>query len=104
MADASKIKDGDIMAVMHYIKVKGANPASHEFWGDDVDQPGKGMKVTGKELLERAFSADQYDKEEKVSKTKAAEILVSSHNRPFTVSFEKNDKTQAHAAGTAHQG
>jgi hypothetical protein len=94
MADANKIKDGDIMAVMHYIKVKGSNPISHEFWGDDVDQPGKGMKVTGKELVERAFSADQYDKEEKVSKTKAAEILVTSHNRPFTVSFEKSDKSQ----------
>jgi hypothetical protein len=47
--------------------------------------------VHGKELIESAFSADQYSAEEKVTKTRAAEILSTAYNRPFTVCFEKQD-------------
>jgi hypothetical protein len=81
------IEKDHIMAVIHYIKVKGHAP--NEFWGEDLDQPGKSMKVVG--LLDRSFSADQYASEEKVNKTRAAEILIHSVNRPFSVCFDKSD-------------
>lgn len=90
----NSIKTGDLMAIVHYVKVKNNNPANFEFFGEDVDQDKHIMRVQGKELLESAFSADQYAEEIKVSKTQAAEILVNSPNRPFTVSFTKSDGSE----------
>lgn len=89
--EPSKIKIGDLMAIIHYVKVKKVDATHYEFFADDVDQPTNNMRVQGRELLERAYSADQFAKEEKVTKTQAAELLISSVNRPFTVSFEKSD-------------
>lgn len=89
--DPNKIKPGDLMAVIHYVKVKSVNASIYQFLADDVDQDTRGMKVCGKDLLERAYSADQYTEEKKVGKIEAAETLVASVNRPFTVAFEKSD-------------
>lgn len=92
--EPTKIKTGDLMAIIHYVKVKRVSAANYEFYGDDVDQSTNNMRVQGRELLESAFSADQFAKEEKITKTQAAEILTTSYNRPFTVSFEKSDGTE----------
>lgn len=86
-----KIKIGDLMAIVHYVKVKEVYPKNFELYTTDVDLQDHTMRVQGKELLESAYSADQYDEEIKVSKTQAAELLIHSPNRPFTVNFEKND-------------
>lgn len=91
--DPSKIKAGDLMAIIHYVKVKNVYPQTYEFHGVDVDQMDNNMRVNGKEILERAFSADQYEEEIRVTKTQAAEILIASPNRPFTVNFDKADGT-----------
>lgn len=88
----SDIKQGDLMAFIYYAKVTdkedgylqrvsvngvaGAPPAFH---------------VQGKELIENSFSADQFHRTEKLSKTAVAEILTTSYNRPFTVCFDKAD-------------
>jgi hypothetical protein len=45
-------------------------------------------------LIERGFSADQFQEEVQTTKTRAAEILISSHNRPLTVCFEKSDGSE----------
>jgi hypothetical protein len=90
----SKIKRDHIMSIVHYIKVTDIYPDTYEFNGDDIDQPTNQMKVKGKELLERAYSADQFDTEEKISKTHAAELLVTAVNRPFTVCFDKTDGSE----------
>jgi hypothetical protein len=67
------------MAIIHYVKVKEVDVRHyHEFFADDVDQPTNNMRVQGRELLERAYSADQFAKEEKVTQTQAAELLISS--------------------------
>ena len=87
--NASKINVGDIMSFVYYTKVKSVN-------GDtvivcDLDDDNKEISISGKELLEKSFSADQFEKEENVSKTRAAEILVHSANKPLTVNFLKSD-------------
>lgn len=89
--EPSKIKSGDLMAVIHYVKVKTIYHSTFEMLADDVDQDKRGLKVVGKDLLERAYSADQYAEEKKVGKIEAAETLVGAGNRPFTVAFEKSD-------------
>jgi hypothetical protein len=90
----TKIKTGDIMAIIHYVKVTNAIPSNYELYTTDVYLNSHTMKIQGKELLENAFSADQYEEEIKISKTHAAEKLIHSVNRPFTVNFTKNDGTE----------
>lgn len=92
--DPNTIQDGDLMAIVHYVKVHNIIHNQYVFDGEDIDQSGNYIRVKGKDLLERAFSADRFSHEEKVNKTQAAEILVHSVNRPFTVSFEKSDGTE----------
>lgn len=87
------IKPGDLMAIVHYVKVKDTNLPSFEINCEDIDLDGHFMKIQGKQILENAFSADQYVEEIKVSKTQAADFLVHSINRPFTVNFTKSDGT-----------
>ncbi len=83
---ASKVKSGDLMAFVYYAKVKNSSSSvlNVQNLDDKMD-----FSVQGKELIERSFSADQFEKTIKVNKTRAAEILVSSYNRPFTVCFDK---------------
>ena len=87
--DAKKVKSGDIMAFVYYAKIKSAdfNRLKVQSVGEDKTE----FDVNGRDLIENGFSADQFFEETKVTKTKAAEILISSHNRPMTVCFEKAD-------------
>jgi hypothetical protein len=78
------IKSDDLIAIIHYAKVKNAKPDTEEWFVEDVDSPGK-------ELVARALSADQVVEEVKVTKMQAAEVLIESHNKPFTVNFVKAD-------------
>lgn len=84
----AQVKSGDLMAFVYFAKVKTAEPnkLSVRNVDDQLD-----FAVNGSDLIERGFSADQYQEEVKTSKTHAAEILVSAFNRPFTVCFEKQD-------------
>lgn len=91
---ADKIQSNDIMAIVHYVKVTSVKPDKFEFFATDVDNPANSMKIQGKEIIEAAFSADRFLEEQKVSKTAAAEFLVNSPNRPFTVNFTKTDGTE----------
>lgn len=84
----AKVKKGHLMAFVYYGEVESANP---DFLSIRNVDDNMSFRVEGKELIERSFSADQFDQEIKVNKTSAAEILISSHNRPFTVCFEKQD-------------
>lgn len=86
------IKENDIMAIVYYVKVKKTFSA-YEIVTENLDLQNHLMSVRGKELLESAFSADQFTEEIKVTKTQAAELLIHATNRPFTVSFVKTDGT-----------
>jgi len=89
---ALDLNDNDLVAFTFYGKIKnnknGTNLCMH-----DVDHD-REFFVNGIDLIESSTSADQYDKEEKTTKTKLADILIHATNRPFTVSFEKADGTE----------
>lgn len=88
---AGDIQKDDIMAFVYYTKVLKAGNNVLDVHNIDADMD---FRVEGKSLIERGLSADQYEEEVKVTKTRAAEILISSYNRPLTVCFEKLDGTE----------
>jgi hypothetical protein len=90
---ASAIKPNDLMAFVYYGKIKDAKPdvLQVQSLGSSADLD---FQVRGRELIESGFSADQFEEEVKVTKTKAAETLIASHNRPLTVCFEKTDGSE----------
>lgn len=92
--DPKKVEKNHLMAFTYWAKVKEVRSNGEALIICDLDNGNTEIQVTGKELVARAYSADQYAEEEKVGKTKAAELLVSSPNRPFTVCFEKQDGTE----------
>ena len=91
--DATKVNTDDLMAFVYYVKVT-KNVNTNELLVADLDNNDNLISVKGKELIQRAFSADQYAEEMKITKTQAAELLVNSPNRPFTVSFQKTDGSE----------
>lgn len=91
--DSGKVKVGDVMAFTYYVKVKRI-VTQDELVVEDLYNQNAEIGIRGKTLVEMALSADQFAEEEKVSMTKAAEILVASHNRPLTVCFDKADGSE----------
>ena len=90
----SKVKANDLMAFVNYVKVKQVLAGGEELIVTDLDHNKKDIKISGKDLVANSLSADQSETVEKVTKTEAAEILITLHNRPFTVSFEKADGSE----------
>lgn len=88
----NKVKTDDLMALVTFVKVMG-EPKRDRISVRNVDN-GTPFDVQGGELIEEMFSADQSQTGEQVTKTRLAEILVSSYNLPFTVVFEKSDGTE----------
>lgn len=86
------VRVGHVMAFVNWARVDtvgtfNGNPSLHL---TNVDN-GESFRVNGTSLVEEAYSADAYSREEKVTKTQAAELLISSYGKPFTVVFEKTD-------------
>ena len=98
--DVGKVKPGDLMAFVYYATVKQTSV----YGGDahlllkDNDTETE-FEVHGRALIEKSFSADQFNTEEKVTKTVLAEILIKSFNVPFTVTFIKADGTERRLRG-----
>lgn len=84
----SEVKKGHLMASINYVIVE--SKSGTQLATKDVDS-GESLYIRGVSLIEECLSADQFHSEEKVTKTRAAEILTSSYNRPFTVCFDKAD-------------
>jgi len=89
-----KVGTNDVMAFVNYVKVKQVLSGGEELIVTDLDHNKRDIKITGKDLVENSLSADQFVATEKVTKTEAAEILITLFNRPFTVSFNKADKSE----------
>lgn len=88
--DPDKVKNDDLMSITHYVKVKRqSNGEVLDVAG--LDQGVDSFQIRGRVLIENMQSADQYQETQTVTKTKAAEILVSAYGRPFTVYYEKQD-------------
>lgn len=106
-AEAPKLKHqpGDIIAFTTWAKVDKHNPltlagpTNIQCTHADGPMKGEGFGIHGQQLIDLCLSADRYHTEEKVNKTKAAEILVSSYNTPFTVVFDKDDGTERKLRG-----
>lgn len=92
--DPTKIKVGDLMAFINYVKVVTVSSDGLDLETEDLTKDNKKIRIRGKDLVENSFSADLYSREEKVTKTEAAEILINSPNRPLTVCFKKQDKSE----------
>ncbi len=86
-----RVKPGDLMALLHFVRVREVAPEGNAMVVHDLDHGADrgDLNITGRALIEGAFSADQYEEEQRVSMTRAAEVLVSSHHRPLTVCFVK---------------
>jgi len=87
----NKVAVDDLMAFVNYVKVNQVLANGEELIVTDLDHNTRKIKIAGKDLVENSLSADQFTETVKVTKTEAAEILISLHNRPFTVSFDKAD-------------
>lgn len=90
----SKVGTNDVMAFVNYVSVKQVLKGGEELIVTDLDHNKRDIKIAGKDLIENSLSADQFSSTEKVTKTEAAEILITLFNRPFTVSFQKADKSE----------
>ena len=96
--EAPKVPDhhpeGTIIAATRWLKV--TRSTKDYIHADHLEGNLKGteMAINGRELVQVCKSADIYTSEEKVTKTRAAEILTTSYNIPFTVVFEKADGTE----------
>jgi hypothetical protein len=86
--DPGRVKVGDLMAFVYYVKVKRVGDGGATLQVQDLDNEEE-LAIRGKRLIAGSFSADQYEHEEKVTMTRAAEILIASYNRPLTVCFVK---------------
>jgi hypothetical protein len=89
--EPTQVKAGDLMALTYWVKVKSVTANGEHFDVENIEDNNSPIHINGGDLIRKSASADQYQKEEKVGKTKAAELLVSSTNRPFTVAFLKTD-------------
>ncbi len=86
--DPSKVKTGDLMAIITYVKVKDAQNAGNNVRCVDLNL-GTEFAIQGKELVAAAFSADYYAEEVELSRTEVCRILVNSPNRPLSLEFVK---------------
>lgn len=84
-----QVKGDDLMAFVIYAKVKAVDAAGLRLVVTDIN--GKEISIKGKDLIETSFSADQFQEEQKITKTKAEEVFTSLQDRPLTVAFKKVD-------------
>lgn len=88
--DADKVKVGDLMAIIHYVKVKEINGRfASEMKVTPVDKLDEIIVVSGRSLITNALSADFFAEEIRTTMTDVAEKLTTSFNRPLTVCFTK---------------
>jgi hypothetical protein len=91
--DTTKIKSGDILAVTYWVKVEETARSGSEIHVTDLER-GSDFSIRGAELIESAFSADQFTEEKKDSMTNVATLFVNSERKPLTVCFTKEDGTE----------
>lgn len=98
MVKFTDVKEGDLMAVVHFVKVDKVSRVMDTVEVTDVDT-GQEFSVRGIALVERMHSADSPSEECQITKTEMAEILSRSFNTPFTVFYEKQDGSERKLRG-----
>jgi hypothetical protein len=93
------VKKDDLMAIIYYVKVSEVNKAGDAMVVQDLLTGLDKINVSGKDLIANSLSADYFEKEEKVTMTRLAELLTESPNRPLTVCFIKKDGSERKLRG-----
>lgn len=91
------INVGDIISLTKFAEVKSLINGVALKAVDLHDN--KMFEIHGKDLQDACLSADFFDDITPVTKTELAEILVKSYGKPFTVVFDKADKTERKLRG-----
>jgi hypothetical protein len=93
--DPTKVAAGNIVLMLYWAKVLSNDGGfNRTLRVRALDGDRNEFNVIGDSLIAASFSADQFVVEEKVTKTKAAELLVAAFNRPLTVCFTKADGSE----------
>lgn len=88
MLELKALKPGHLIANVEYVSVLKVRPDAISVKNLDT---GIEFEISGKDLIESAISADQFNSTEKITKTELAQKLTEAYNRPFTVVFDKSD-------------
>lgn len=94
--DPSEVRIGDVMSFTYWGVVDKVETSPKTFLiGSRIEltdlDSGNEFAVEGDMLIKNSSSSDQYNSQQKVSKSQAVEILSRSYNSPFTVVFTKKD-------------
>lgn len=89
--EPSKVQNGHLMAIIYYVTVESTHYNGEKLTVKDAVGDTGRIDINGKSLIEASLSADQVHETVKVSRTQMAQLLIESHNRPFTVVFDKQD-------------
>ena len=80
-------KVGELLAVTFWTKVDRID-GTEKLLVEDLERGNK-FHIQGKDLIDSTLSADEFSKTEKITKTAAAEKLISLHGIPFTANFDE---------------
>lgn len=97
--DPKKVKKGEIMAFIHFAEVTKVGRGGKSLTIADLDNNLTQINVDGEALVRSSLSADQFAKEVKENRSKVAEKLIESYNKPFTVCFDKQDGSERKLRG-----
>jgi hypothetical protein len=86
----TELKKDDLVAVVRFAKVTAVNKAKQFVTVVDVDDKTE-FDINGKTMIDTLKTGSIHGKPQKVTMTKAAEILSTSFNTPFTVCFTKQN-------------
>ena len=102
--DPSKVKKGDVMAIMSWVKVQ-KDPYKDWQSGQmvlevaDMNQNHNEFQIKGEDLISLCLSANRFDKVEEVTQTEMLDKFVTLYNQPFEVVFDKDDGTERTLVG-----
>lgn len=80
-------KVGELLAVTFWTKVDRID-GTEKLLVEDLERGNK-FHIQGKDLINSTLSADEFSKTEKITKTAAAQKLVTLFGVPFTVNFDE---------------
>ncbi len=86
------VRVGDIMSFVYYGRVTDVSYNKIEL--QNIDDENDTLYVVGQQFINDSSSADKYNEVKRITKTHAAELIVNSHGKPFTVVFVKKNGQQ----------
>ena len=96
-----EIESGHVMAFLYWGRVDNVTelPGEPRRVNCTNLETGTTFGVEGNDILEQAMSADQFDKTVKVNMSVMADKMSHAYRQPFTVTFEKKDKSMRKLRG-----